>query len=153
MLFDAHDDETEPIWLGRVMPNPEWNGQGVYKNESRGKLSFKGVSIGRGEVAVYVMWYEKINATSDKLEYWVSRTEREPIAQNNRYLISIVVQLSRVLGQQNPVPKLRISTRGDIDRAELNCQKRLRDWHDKEVDVVWEMDLGLRKAALALCDL
>ena len=60
VLFDAHDDEVEPIWLGRVMPNPEWNGQGVYANNSGKNISFRGVAIGRREVAIYVMWYEKL---------------------------------------------------------------------------------------------
>ena len=29
VLFDACDDELEPAWLGRVMSNPKWEGQGV----------------------------------------------------------------------------------------------------------------------------
>ena len=84
VLFDAHDVELEPIWLGRVILNPEWNGHGVYKNNNDCKLTFKGVGIGKGEVAANVMWYEKINVMSDKLEYWVSRSETEPIVQNNK---------------------------------------------------------------------
>ena len=98
VLFDAHDDEVEPIWLGRVMPNPEWNGQGVYANNSGKNISFREVAIGRREVAIYVMWYEKINATNDDREYWVSRTEREPLVQNNRYLIPVEVNLHQMLG-------------------------------------------------------
>ena len=56
VLFDAHDDEVEPIWLGRVMSNPEWNGHGVYKNKDAKKVTFDGVGIGQGGFAVYVMW-------------------------------------------------------------------------------------------------
>ena len=152
VLFDARNDRVEPIWLGRVMSNPEWNGEGVYKNKDTRKITFDGVDIGRGEVAVYVMWYEKINATSDKLEYWVSRTEREPLVQNNRYLIPIEVNLNQMLGSSNKVPKLRTSTRREMARAESNSQNRIRDWHDKEIGIVWEMSSDLRRMALSLCN-
>ena len=54
VLFDAHDDEDEPIWLGRVIPNPEQNGKGVYKNKEGKNVKFNNVSIGRGKVAIYV---------------------------------------------------------------------------------------------------
>ena len=108
VMFDAHDVELEPIWLGRVMSNPEWNGHDVYKNDNDGKLTFKGVGIGKGEVAANVMWYEKINVMSDKLEYWVSRSETEPIVQNNKYLLPITkVKMNQVVGQPNRVPMLR----------------------------------------------
>ena len=46
VLFDARDDKVEPIWLGRVMSNPEWNGHGVYKNRDNKKFTFDGVGIG-----------------------------------------------------------------------------------------------------------
>ena len=29
VLFDACDDELEPVWLGCVMSNLKWEGQGV----------------------------------------------------------------------------------------------------------------------------
>ena len=87
VVFDAHDDELEPIWLGRVMSNPEWNGHDVYKNNNDGKLTFKGVGIGKGEVALNVMWHEKINVVSDKLEYWVSRSKQIPLYRKNKYLL------------------------------------------------------------------
>ena len=77
VLFDAHGDDVEPIWLGRVMPNPKWNGQGVWVNDSGRNVKFNRVSVDRGEVAIYVMRYEKLNVMSDELEYGVSRLERE----------------------------------------------------------------------------
>ena len=46
-----------------------------------------GVKVGKGEVALSFMWYEKIDILSDKLEYWVLRTEIKPIVQNAKYLI------------------------------------------------------------------
>ena len=48
VLFDAHDGKVEPIWLDRVMSNPEWNGYGVYKNKDAKKVTFDGVGIGQG---------------------------------------------------------------------------------------------------------
>ena len=59
VIFDKHDDEIEHIWLGRVMSNPEWQGHGVHENKTGGKETFRGVGVDNGEVAIYVMWYEK----------------------------------------------------------------------------------------------
>jgi hypothetical protein len=153
VVFDTSDDEVEPIWIGRIMSNPEWQGQGVYKNDSRRNTSFGGVQVGRGEVALYVMWYEKINVMSDTLEYWVSRTETEPIVQNNRYLIPIDVTLHQMLGQSNVVPKLRTSTRGDVRQSSINNRRRVNEWHDRELEIIWNMDSEIRRLVLASCDL
>ena len=43
VLFDASDDDVEPIWLERIMSNPEWQNQGVYHNLDRQNVSFDGV--------------------------------------------------------------------------------------------------------------
>ena len=153
VVFDTSDDDVEPIWIGRIMSNPEWQGQGVYKNVSRRITSFRGVQVARGEVALYIMWYEKINVMSDALEYWVSRTETEPILQNGRYLIPIEVTLHQMLGQPNVVPKLRTSTRGDIEQSEINNQRRIKDWHNRELEIIWNMDSETRRIALSSCDL
>jgi len=40
VLFDAGDDETEPIWLGRVVSNPSWDGHGVSQNNTSGMVSY-----------------------------------------------------------------------------------------------------------------
>ena len=149
VLFDASDDEVEPIWLGRIMSNPEWQGHGQFENETTRNMTFGNVELGRGEVGLYVMWYEKIDVMSEKLEYWVSRSEEKPIVQNNRYLIPIEVKMHQMLGQVNVVPKLRTSTRGDVNkRAVANSQQRTRNWHAKEFDIIWKMDSELRKLAM-----
>ena len=150
ILFDTSDDELEPIWLGRIMSNPEWQGQGVRKNNSRRIMSYDGVKVGKGEVGMYVMWYEKINVVSDSLEYWVSRSETKPILQNNRYLIPMEVKMHQMLGETNIVPKLRTSTRGDMGRSSTNNERRVEDWHDKEFPIVWKMDVDRRRTALSL---
>ena len=72
-----------------------------------------------------MMWHEKINAMSDKLESWMSRSEREPLVQNNRYLIPVDVNLHQMVGQKNQVPKLKISKR---EERWINQQKT----HKKE---------------------
>ena len=135
------------------MSNLEWQGQGVYKNDSRRITSFRGVQVARGEVALCIMWYKKINVMSDALEYWVSRTETEPILQNGRYLIPIEVTLHQMLGQPNVVPKLRTSTRGDIEQSEINNQRRIKDWHNRELEIIWNMDSETRRMVLSSCDL
>ena len=47
---------------------------------------------------------------------------------------------------------LRTSTRTDAKRSETNNQTRINEWHNKEIENVWSMDLELRREALALCD-
>jgi len=89
-MFDAGDGETEPVWLDRVMSNPYWDRQGVSQNNTLHMVSYSnGVKVGKGEVALFVMWYQKINVMSDKCEYWVSRTETKPIVQSNKDLIPL----------------------------------------------------------------
>ena len=137
VLFDAEDDETEPIWLGRVMSNPSWDGQGVSSNNTSRMVSYSnGVKVGKGEVALFVMWYEKIDVLSDKLEYWVSRTETKPIVQSNKYLIPLDVQMYKMRGDNNIVPKLRTSSRTETARSNANNSRRIEDWHDKEFGIV-----------------
>ena len=151
VVFDACDDELEPVWLGRVMSNPKWDGQGIKRNNTSRMMSYdNGVKVGKGEVGVFVIWYEKINVMSDDHEYWVSRTETQPIVQNNKYLIPLRFEMRQMLGEKNSVPKLRTSTRSDASRSSLNNTKRIEDWHDKEYGVVWKMDNELRRTALAL---
>ena len=150
ILFDKNDDEVEQVWLGRIMPNPDWGGQGVCVNVERGNMSFGGVQVGRGEVALYVMWYEKINVMSDRLEYLVSTSEVEPMVQNNRYLIPIKVTMHQMLGQRNPVPRLRMSSRGGAACSDAG-NRRFEEWHNKELEIVWKMDLELRRLALSSC--
>ena len=112
--------------------------------------SFQVVQVGQGEVALYVMWYEKINVMSDKLEYWVSRSETEAIVQSNRYLIPVEVKLHQMLGQPNVVPELRTSTRGDTKKSDINNQRRIKDWHNKELEIVWNMDSELMRVSFVI---
>jgi len=97
VFFHASEDELEPIWLGRILSNPAWQGQGVCKTYSRRILTYDGVKVGKREVGMYVMWYETIHVMSDSFEYWVSRSETKPIVQNNRYLIPMEVKIHQML--------------------------------------------------------
>ena len=60
VIFQGTKDESdEPIWLGRVMLNTEWGGQGVCKNDTTTQKKHPlGITVGRNEVAVFVVWYE-----------------------------------------------------------------------------------------------
>ena len=51
----------------------------VCVNVERGNMSFDGIYVGRGEVALYHMWYEKIDVMSDMLESVVSTSGVEPM--------------------------------------------------------------------------
>ena len=61
------------------------------------------MKVSKGEVAIFVMWYEKIDVMSDNLDYWVSQSETKLIVQNNRDLIPVEVEMHRMLGESNIV--------------------------------------------------
>ncbi len=98
VIFDS-GEEDDPIWLGRVMSHPDWGGQGVQQNVTRRIQSYpSGAKIGRNEVAMNIIWYEKMDISLDALDYQVSRSFTSPIVQNNKYFIPITVNMHRVLG-------------------------------------------------------
>ena len=92
-----------------------------------------GVKIGKGEVALFFTWYEKIDVMSNKLEYWVSRTETKPIVQSNEYLIPLDVHMHQMRGDNNNVLKLRTSSRTENAQSNANSSRRIDDWHDNEL--------------------
>ena len=155
VLFDSKM-EDEPIWLGRVMSNPEWwEGMGILLNNTRRKRTYdNGVEIGVNEVAIFVQWYEKIDINSDALEYHVSRTITKPAVQSNEYMVFSGFEMHRVVGGSNPVPKRRntnTARRGQYDRIREDIHKTFNEWHDKEFGLIWKMNNDVRRKALARC--
>ena len=152
VIFDS-GEEDDPIWLGRVMSHPDWGGQGVQQNVTRRIQSYpSGAKIGRNEVAMNIMWYEKMDISLDALDYQVSRSFTSPIVQNNKYFIPITVNMHRVLGGSNPVPKLRTSARSNMSIS-ANTEARNNAWHDKEFGLRWKMDNIVRESALSRCNM
>ena len=132
--------EDEPIWLGRVMSNPVWEGMCISQNNTRTKKTFdNGVEIGANEVAILVQWYEKIDLNASVLKYRVSKTINIPQVQNNFYLVYAGFEMSEMNGRTNIVPKLRSAAR------------MKENWHNKESKFVWEMDVNVRLEALSKC--
>ena len=87
VLFDSKMAD-EPIWLGRVMSNPQWEGMGVLLNNTRRKRTYEnGVEISANEVAIFVQWYEKIDINSSELTYRALSTINKPQVQSNFYLL------------------------------------------------------------------
>jgi hypothetical protein len=46
IVFDGKDvngekDDEQPIWLGRVMSNPDWGGQGVMQNTTGRTIKYR----------------------------------------------------------------------------------------------------------------
>ena len=76
--------------------------------------------------------------------------KQSPLFKNNKYFIPLVVDMHRMLGDNNIVPKLRNSSRNDNSRANEHNIRRVEDWHEKEYGIVWKMDDNLRRFALAL---
>ena len=108
--------------------------------------------MGRNEVASFVIWYEKIDITSDSLDCRISRDVTEPVVQNNRPLIHASFKMHRMNNTSNPVPKLRTSTKasgGAYTCARRNNQTSHNTWHDKEFGVEWKMDKEDREISLS----
>lgn len=140
---DGEEDPDQPLWLGRVMPNPDWNGQGVLKNTTGRTTSYPmGIEVKQNKVAIYVQWYEKIDLNSDELKYHVSRDITEPQVQNNQLLLHSGLKLTRLHGDSNPVPRSRqasSATLGDYAPPRQNNQSSYASWHNVEYGIVWEM--------------
>ena len=77
--------------------------------------------------------------------------EKKPIVQSNKYLIPLDVQMYKMRGDNNSVPKLRTSSRTETARSNANNSRRIEDWHGREFGIVWNMDALLRRTSLALC--
>ena len=153
VLFEhMNEDGDQSLWLGRIMSNPAWGGQGKRQNDTRGYHSYYGgdLKIGYKEVALNVLWYENIGTGTDVLDYQLSRTDTSPVIQSNKYLIPVEVTMHRLLGRSNPVPRLRMSVRQGGE-ANTSYQTSFETWHDKEFGLKWRMDKQLRDKALALC--
>jgi len=139
VLFDSKMAD-EPIWLGRVMSNPQWEGMGVLLNNTRRKRTYEnGVEISTNEVAIFVQWYEKIDINSSELTYRASSTINKPQVQSNFYLLYVNFDMHEMNGQTNTVPRLR-SVANNRD-----------NWYVKERRFKWQMDKNDRQAALAKC--
>ena len=142
VLFDSKM-EDEPIWLGRVMSNPAWEGMCVALNgDRRAKTYDNGVEIGSNEVGIFVQWYEKMDMNAIELNYRVSRTIDMPQVQSNYYLVRAgfeMHEMHEMNGRINPVPRLRTAAR---NRA---------NWHNKEMRFKWKMDKRVRQEALSKC--
>ena len=39
-----------------------------------------------------------------------------------------------------------------MDRSEINNQQRIKNWKEKELHIVWKMDLDFQRETLTLCD-
>ena len=151
VVNDSNDSE-EPLWVGRVMSNPDWDGKGVWRNDStRTKTFSNGVKINPGQHGIYVMWYEKIDILSDDLDYHVSRTGTKPDVQHNEYMVLQGFNMHRVTGQSNPVPRPRNSSTSRRTQNPCQYQTSFEQWHDKEFGVTWKMDEEVRTEALVRC--
>jgi hypothetical protein len=150
-LFAApNDDDDQQIWLGRIMSNPEWGGQGTRQNTTRRQHSYNGgMRVGPREAAMNIIWYESIGAGVGALEYHLSRVDTTPVIQNSRTFIPLHFEMHQVIGRVNPVPKLRISTRPS-GQDNASYQTTFERWHDREFGMRWKMDEEVRITALAL---
>ena len=140
VFFDSKM-EDEPIWLGRVMSNPEqWEGMGILLNNTRRKWTYdNGVEIGVNEVAIFVQWYEKIDLNTRDLTYRVSMAINKPQVQSNFYLLYVSFNMHEINGRINLVPRLR-----SVAHNRNNC-------HRKETSLKWQMGISVRQATLSKC--
>ena len=141
-----------------------WGGQGVEPNESNRKIYYQNghLEIGPGEVALNLMWYEKIDVDSPELKYRVSQDYPQSVLQSNTYMVmggnEVNGRMNLIEGSTNPVPKLR-STRQqdgrsrngiyDFPRGRSN-QRTEQSWYDREYNNKWQMDQAVMDAAMAI---
>eukprot|EP00984_Skeletonema_dohrnii_P017124 scaffold7728_cov75-Skeletonema_dohrnii-CCMP3373.AAC.2 len=160
---NGNEDPDQPLWLGRVMSNPDdgWDGGGVKQNTTTRAVKYPmGVEIKKNEVAIYVQWYEKIDLNSTEPKYHVSRTITKPQVQSNQLLLHTGFAMTQLRGDNNPVPKSRPASErrrrettataslGEYARPRQNNQRSSESWHDKEYGIVWEMTETDRDYAL-----
>ena len=135
VLFDSRA-EGEPIWLGRVLSNPAWEGMGCLHNTTRRVQTHdNGVVIGANEVALFIQWYEKIDLNGRELHYRVSRSITEPQVQSNYYLVQTNFGMTEINSRVNIVPRLRST-----------ATRNRSAWHTKEMRCVcgkWTVQLGI----------
>ncbi|KAL7490747.1 hypothetical protein ACHAWT_000278 [Skeletonema menzelii] len=159
---NGNEDPDQPLWLGRVMPHPEWSGQGVLKNTTGRATKYDmGIEVQNNEVATYVQWYEKIDLNSDERKYRVNGTNA-PSVQNNQLLLHTGLKMQQLTGEPNPVARSRpgsgrqqraaataSSSLGAYAPPRQNNQSSYESWHDKEYGIVWEMTKADRDYALS----
>ena len=139
VIFDGKGGD-EPIWLGRIMSNSDFGGLGIHHNKTRRTLTYdNGTVIGPNEVAMFVMWYEKIDIHSEDLEYRVAKVLTEAQIQGQQDLVCAgFVMHQKDESGANRVPRLRNNSVDD-------------SWHRKELRIVRTLDIKVREEALAKC--
>lgn len=169
-VLNDSTDPNQPLWLGRVMSNPEWDGAGKQTNNSNRVVRYKDdfnetITVNPEETALYIIWYERIDVNSRELNYHISRTLVKPFVQSNYYFVhgGFDMHCTTRGGGGNPVPKERSTTRGgrrrsattsttslgDYARPRQDNQTSFEAWHDKEYGLVWKMDHSTYELALS----
>ncbi len=129
IIIDSNDSVgLEGLWL-----TPSGIKVVSGKIETKPKPSM--IELNTNDVAMYIMWYEKMNVNSDKLQYQVNKTIHKPVVQSNYYLIHSKFDMIRVKGDLNRVPKPR-----NTSHSRRSDQKTFEDWHNNEFSIIWEMD-------------
>ena len=77
--YDDEDDDV--IWLGIVMSKPKWGGQCAWENDTGRRIEIYEVSLVANEVAINIMWYERIDLNGEELEYHVAQTDTNSVVQ------------------------------------------------------------------------
>ena len=160
VLVDGGDDQYQPIWLGRVMSNKDWDGQGVKVNDTNSVMVVDGMRIKKGEVAMNIIWYEKIDLDSEDLDYHISRHETHPIVQRSRSLLHAQFDIPRMIGRDNPVPRHRerratsqAVSLGEYYYPTTNFQSSVTGWHDREFGSQYKMEAFDQAQALQRKDM
>lgn len=158
VLYDSKERD-QPMWLGRTMSNPEWNGKSAWFNDTRRHSKFDLVKISCGQVGLYIIWYEKMDVNSTVCRKYQVSTNLKPLVQPIFPLMLCDFEMVQTMGQKNPVPKLRGQRRrandddddSDSDSSESESElQRYRNsrrsykmtndtWLANEQEVVWTM--------------
>jgi len=63
VLYDSKKS-LQPIWLGRMLSNPDWAGKYSWVNDTSRWRKHLFTTIKPGQVGPYIQWYEKTNVNS-----------------------------------------------------------------------------------------
>ena len=97
------------------MSKTEWGGQGVRKKDTGRRIERYGVSLVANEVAIDIVYYERIDYNGEEVEYNVARKDTHPVVKYNTFLIHSGFEMHRMVGASNPINQNRLPCRIDSE--------------------------------------
>ena len=121
VLVAARDHDTEELWLGRCVPNEEWEGRCTDAHKGR-PANIGDTAFNTGDIAITVQWYGRVPSDSERRTFRIDEDEHDIFNATELRLSGFNPEL--VEGPPLPL-RPRRGTRSDIELA----NDRARVWH------------------------